>query len=61
MPLRRAQKPMGPDGIHPSGLREPAEVLTKPLSTIYQQSWLTQGGPRRLEVSKHDAHLQGGP
>ncbi|GAB0178052.1 mitochondrial enolase superfamily member 1 [Grus japonensis] len=33
-------KPMEPDGIHPGVLRELVEVLTKPLSTIYQQSWL---------------------
>ncbi|KFO87917.1 hypothetical protein N320_12540, partial [Buceros rhinoceros silvestris] len=30
-----------PDGTHPRVLREPAELLTKPLSMIYQQSWLT--------------------
>ncbi|KFO84021.1 hypothetical protein N320_11586, partial [Buceros rhinoceros silvestris] len=35
-------KAMGPDGIHPRVLRELAEVLTKPLSTIYQQSWLNR-------------------
>ncbi|GAB0179604.1 mitochondrial enolase superfamily member 1 [Grus japonensis] len=34
-------KAMGLDGIHPRGLRELVEVLTKPLSIIFQQSWLT--------------------
>ncbi|GAB0209602.1 mitochondrial enolase superfamily member 1 [Grus japonensis] len=34
-------KSMGPDGIYPRVLRELAEALTKPLSIIYQQSWLT--------------------
>ncbi|GAB0204867.1 mitochondrial enolase superfamily member 1 [Grus japonensis] len=32
---------MGLDGIQPKVLRELEEVLTKPLSIIYQQSWLT--------------------
>jgi len=32
---------MGTDGIHPRIPRELAEVLTKPLSTIYQHSWLS--------------------
>ncbi|GAB0198925.1 mitochondrial enolase superfamily member 1 [Grus japonensis] len=36
---------MGPDGIHPRVLRELVEVLTKPLSIIYQQSWLTREVP----------------
>ncbi|GAB0177258.1 mitochondrial enolase superfamily member 1 [Grus japonensis] len=48
-------KSMGPDGIHPGVLRELAEVLTEPLSIIYQQPWLTG------EVSKCDTHLQEGP
>ncbi|GAB0204783.1 mitochondrial enolase superfamily member 1 [Grus japonensis] len=33
------------DGIHPRVLRELVEVLTKPLSIIYQQSWLTREVP----------------
>ncbi|KFW66388.1 hypothetical protein AS28_06403, partial [Pygoscelis adeliae] len=35
-----AHKSMGPDGIHSRALRELAEELAKPLSIIYQQSWL---------------------
>ncbi|KAK4830064.1 hypothetical protein QYF61_008402 [Mycteria americana] len=38
-------KSMGPDEIHPRVLKELAEVPTKPLSTIYQQSWLTREVP----------------
>jgi len=34
-------KSMGPDGIHPTVLRELAEELAKALSIICQQSWLT--------------------
>ncbi|KAK4806228.1 hypothetical protein QYF61_013372 [Mycteria americana] len=34
-------KSMGQDGIHPRVLRELEEALTKTLSIIYQQSWLT--------------------
>jgi len=36
-----AYKSMGPDGIHPRVLKELVEELAKPLSIIYQQSWLT--------------------
>ncbi|KAK4816829.1 hypothetical protein QYF61_023893 [Mycteria americana] len=38
-------KSMGLGGIHPKALRELAEVLTKPLSILYQQSWLTREVP----------------
>ncbi|PKU32042.1 rna-directed dna polymerase from mobile element hypothetical protein [Limosa lapponica baueri] len=38
-------KSTGPDGIHPRVLRELAEVLTKPLSIICQQSWHTREVP----------------
>ncbi|GAB0184011.1 mitochondrial enolase superfamily member 1 [Grus japonensis] len=38
-------KSMGLDGIHPRVLRELVEVLTKPFSIIYQQSWLTEEVP----------------
>ncbi|KFW96374.1 hypothetical protein N336_06844, partial [Phalacrocorax carbo] len=38
-------KSMGLDGIHPRVLKELVEVLTKPLSIIYQQSWLTREVP----------------
>ncbi|KAK4832775.1 hypothetical protein QYF61_025622 [Mycteria americana] len=34
-------KSMGLDGIHPRVLRELVEVLTNPLSILYQQPWLT--------------------
>ncbi|KAK4816396.1 hypothetical protein QYF61_016713 [Mycteria americana] len=35
----------GQNGIHPRVLRELAEVLTKPLSILYEQSWLTSEVP----------------
>uniref|UniRef100_A0A493U138 Reverse transcriptase domain-containing protein n=1 Tax=Anas platyrhynchos platyrhynchos TaxID=8840 RepID=A0A493U138_ANAPP len=38
-------KSMGPDGIHPGLLRELAEELAKPLTVIYQQSWLSREVP----------------
>ena len=38
-------KSIRPDGIHPRVLRQLAEVFIKPLSIIYQQSWLTREVP----------------
>jgi len=35
----------GPDGIHPRVLKQLADVLAKPLSIVYQQSWLTGNIP----------------
>ncbi|KFV46500.1 hypothetical protein N341_11730, partial [Tyto alba] len=46
------RKSMGPDGIHPEVLRVLAEVLTKPLSIIYQQSWLTGEVPADWRLTK---------
>ncbi|KAK4831266.1 hypothetical protein QYF61_016736 [Mycteria americana] len=43
----------GPDEVHPRVLKELAEVLTKPLSIIYQQSWLTGEVPVDWRLANH--------
>ena len=43
---------MGRDGIHPRVLKELAGVLAKPLSFIYQQSWLTGEVPTDWKLAK---------
>ncbi|KAK4823892.1 hypothetical protein QYF61_007957 [Mycteria americana] len=47
-------KSMGPDEIHPRVLKELAEVLTKPFSIIYQQSWLTGEVPVDWRTAKKE-------
>ncbi|KAK4810256.1 hypothetical protein QYF61_013071 [Mycteria americana] len=47
-------KSMGLDGIHPRVLRELAEELAKPLSIIYQHSWLTGEVPDDWRLGNED-------
>ncbi|RMC15503.1 hypothetical protein DUI87_07695 [Hirundo rustica rustica] len=44
-------KSMGPDGIHPRVMRELADELAKPLSIIYQESWLTGEVPGNWKLA----------
>ncbi|RMC17993.1 hypothetical protein DUI87_04869 [Hirundo rustica rustica] len=54
-------KSMGPDGIHPRVMRELADELAKPLSIIYQQSWLTGEVPDDWELANvTPIHKKGG-
>ncbi|KFV69127.1 RNA-directed DNA polymerase from mobile element jockey, partial [Dryobates pubescens] len=45
-------KSMGPDGIHPRVLRMLADELAKPLSILFQQSWLTGAVPDDWKLAK---------
>ncbi|TRZ25108.1 hypothetical protein HGM15179_002011 [Zosterops borbonicus] len=56
-----AHKSMGPDGIHPRVMRELADDLAKPLSIIYNQSWLTGEVPEDWKLaSVTPIHNKGG-
>ncbi|RMC07029.1 hypothetical protein DUI87_16482 [Hirundo rustica rustica] len=55
------RKSMGPDGIHPSVMRELADEFAKPLSIIYQQSWLTGEVPDDWKLANvTPIHKKGG-
>jgi len=41
-----AHKSMGPDGMYPRVLRELADVVSEPLSTIFERSWRTGEVPK---------------
>lgn len=56
-----AHKSLGPDGIHSRILKELAKVLAKPLSIIYQQSWIVRDISVDRKFSKSDTHLQERP
>ncbi|KAF4796329.1 RNA-directed DNA polymerase from mobile element jockey [Turdus rufiventris] len=54
-------KCMGPDGIHPRVMKEPADELAKPLSIIYHQSWLTGKVPDDWKLANvTPIHKKGG-
>ncbi|TRZ07325.1 hypothetical protein HGM15179_019139 [Zosterops borbonicus] len=54
-------KSMGPDGIHPRVMRELADELAKPLSIIYNQSWLNGEVPEDWKlVNATLIHKKGG-
>ncbi|GAB0178848.1 mitochondrial enolase superfamily member 1 [Grus japonensis] len=54
-------KSMGPDGIHLTLLRELVEELAKPLSIIYQQSWLTGEVPDNWRLANVTPIYEKGP
>lgn len=54
------RRSLGPDGLHPKVLRELLQVITKPLSIICQQFWLTgevSADGRLANVQSAHTHL----
>ena len=42
---------MGPDGMHPRVLRELAEMISEPLSIIFDRSWRTGEVPEDWRIA----------
>ncbi|TRZ09940.1 hypothetical protein HGM15179_017169 [Zosterops borbonicus] len=56
-----SHKSMGPEGIHPRVMRQLADELAKPLSIIYNQSWLTGEVPEDWKLANvTPIHKKGG-
>ncbi|NWT71497.1 RTXE polymerase, partial [Prunella himalayana] len=54
-------KSVRPDGIHPTVMKELADEITKPLSIIYQKSWLTGEVPDDWKLANvTPIHKKGG-
>lgn len=53
-------KPMGPRGLHPRLLGEPADVLARLRCIIFRRSWRSLWGPQQLEKGRYFIHLQKG-
>ncbi|KAJ7426638.1 RNA-directed DNA polymerase from mobile element jockey [Willisornis vidua] len=51
---------IGPDGIHPQILKELADVITKPLSMIFECSWESGEVPADWKLANITPHFKEG-